>query len=176
MPRAFRWYPICQSSIGLKWFGLATLHNSGSGPTISITWTAICFTIYSYTYKHWLQTTSFSVIFEFLVALLQNTTHITTTTTMAAASGNGPLAPYMRPCALREWIGYIPPSLRMYFGGVEGVCGCSFVPAMMNCHNIGVFWEPYTPSTPQKNTSASLGVVAHPYVVPVRSARPHVGH
>ncbi len=55
-------------------------------------------------------------ILEFLVALLQNTTRVTTTTTMAAAGGNGPLAPHMRPCTLRqcfEWIGYIPPSLRM---------------------------------------------------------------
>ena len=37
-----------------------------------------------------------------LVALLQNTTCITTATTMAAASGNGPLVPHMRPCALRR--------------------------------------------------------------------------
>jgi hypothetical protein len=36
------------------------------------------------------------------VALLQNTTGVTTATTMAAASRNGPLAPHMRPCALRQ--------------------------------------------------------------------------
>ncbi len=63
MTWAFWQYPICRGSIGLKWFGLATLHNLGSNPTISFTWTAVCFTIYSYTYKHCLQTTSFSVFF-----------------------------------------------------------------------------------------------------------------
>ncbi len=39
---------------------------------------------------------------------------------MATAGGNGPLAPHMRPGAPRqrvEWMGYNPPSLRVYFGG-----------------------------------------------------------
>jgi hypothetical protein len=57
---------------------------------------------------------------HFSVALAQNTTGITTTTTMAAASRNGPQAPHMRHCAPRqhfEWMGDNPPSLRMYFGG-----------------------------------------------------------
>ncbi len=40
-------------------------------------------------------------LFLFSVALAQNTTGITTPTTMAAASRNGPLAPHMRLCALR---------------------------------------------------------------------------
>jgi hypothetical protein len=45
----------------------------------------------------------------------------------------------------------------------EGCWGCvwpskhSFVPAMMNCHNIGVFWGPYTPSTASKIISACSG-------------------
>jgi hypothetical protein len=55
-------------------------------------------------------------LFLFSVALAQNTTGIKTTTTMAAASGNGPLAPHMRPCAPRQrvkWMGDTPPSLRM---------------------------------------------------------------
>jgi hypothetical protein len=39
---------------------------------------------------------------EFLVALLQNTTRVTTATTMATAGGNGPLVPHMRPCAPRQ--------------------------------------------------------------------------
>ena len=34
---------------------------------------------------------------EILVALLQNTTRVTTATTMATASGNAPLAPHMCP-------------------------------------------------------------------------------
>jgi hypothetical protein len=36
------------------------------------------------------------------VALLQNTTGVTTATTMAAAGRNGPLGPHVRPCAPRR--------------------------------------------------------------------------
>jgi hypothetical protein len=56
----------------------------------------------------------------FSLALAQNTTGITTATTMAAAGGNGPAVPHMRPGAPRqrnEWMGDSPPSLRMYFLG-----------------------------------------------------------
>jgi hypothetical protein len=59
-------------------------------------------------------------LFLFSVALAQNTTGITTATTMAAAGGNGPLAPHMRPGAPRrrvKWMGDNPPSLRMYVLG-----------------------------------------------------------
>ncbi len=59
-------------------------------------------------------------LFLFSVAIAQNTTGITTATTMAAAGGNGPLAPHMRPGAPRwrvEWMGDNPPSLRLYFLG-----------------------------------------------------------
>ncbi len=38
-------------------------------------------------------------LLKFSVALLHNTTGITTATTMAAGGGNGPLAPHMRPYA-----------------------------------------------------------------------------
>jgi hypothetical protein len=71
-------------------------------------------------------------LFLFSVALAQNTTDVTTATTMAAAGRNGPLAPHMRPGAPRrcvEWMGNNPPSLRMYFGGgVEGVYGPQSAP------------------------------------------------
>jgi hypothetical protein len=40
-------------------------------------------------------------LFLFSVALAQNTTGVTTATTMAAAVGNGPLALHMRPGAPR---------------------------------------------------------------------------
>ncbi len=59
-------------------------------------------------------------LFLFSVALAQNTTCVITATTMAAANGNGPLAPHMRPGAPRrhvKWMGNNPPSLRMYFLG-----------------------------------------------------------
>jgi hypothetical protein len=66
MTRAFWRYPICQGSIGLKWFG----YNLGSGhATISVTWIAICFTIHSNEYKHCLQTTIFSVFVAFFISL-----------------------------------------------------------------------------------------------------------
>jgi hypothetical protein len=38
-------------------------------------------------------------LLNFSVALAQNTTGITTAKAMAAASRNGPLVPYMTPCA-----------------------------------------------------------------------------
>jgi hypothetical protein len=59
-------------------------------------------------------------LFLFSVALAQNTTGITTATTMAATTGNGPLVPYMRPGAPHqriEWMDDNPPSLRMNFLG-----------------------------------------------------------
>jgi hypothetical protein len=59
-------------------------------------------------------------LFLFSVALGQNTTGITTATTMAAAGGSGPLVPHMRPCTPRrrvEWMDNNPPSLRRYFWG-----------------------------------------------------------
>ncbi len=59
-------------------------------------------------------------LFLFSVAVAQNTTVVTTATTMAAVGGNGSLAPHMRPGAPRqrvEWMGDNPLSLRMYFLG-----------------------------------------------------------
>jgi hypothetical protein len=70
-------------------------------------------------------------LFLFSVALAQNTTGITTAATMAAAGGNGPLAPHMRPCAPRQhvkWMGNDSPSLRMYSLRVEGVYGPQSAP------------------------------------------------
>ena len=55
-------------------------------------------------------------LLKFSVASLQNTTGITTATTMAAAGRNGPLAPHIRPCAPHqrvEWMRDNPPSLLM---------------------------------------------------------------
>jgi hypothetical protein len=103
--------------------------------------------------------------------LQQHTTGVTTattattatiTTTMAAASGNCPLAPHMRPCTLCQrikWMGNYPPSKQIYFLVVLRVCMAlkhSNVVAMHHCRNKGVFLGPYTPSTP-KIISACLG-------------------
>ncbi len=62
---------------------------------------------------------------HFSVALAQTTTAVTTATTMAATSNNGPLAPHMRPCTPHqcfEWIGDNPPILPKYFLGLLRVC------------------------------------------------------
>ncbi len=92
-------------------------------------------------------------------------TSITTVTTMAAAGRNIPLAPHMRPCAPHQCIKWMGNnSLRKQIQFLEGWgCiwppKCSFVPAMIHCHIIGVFWGPCTPSTPQRivsSCSASL--------------------
>ncbi len=64
-------------------------------------------------------------LLNFSVALAQNKTGVTTATAMAAAGGNAPLVPHMRPCATRqhhEWMGHNPPSKWMYFGGRLRVC------------------------------------------------------
>ncbi len=91
--------------------------------TISNIWITICFTINVisklFCYKHLILV----FLFCFSVALAQNTTGITTATTMAAAGRNSPLVPHMRPCAPRwcvKWMGDNPPSLRMYFWGGWG--------------------------------------------------------
>ncbi len=132
-------------SIGPKRFRLWPCYNSGSDhATISNIWITICFITYSNKYNYCLQTTNFSALY-FSVALAQHTTGITTSTTLAAASGNCPLAPHMRPCApcrRFEWLVSNPPSLWMYFWGCQGCVWPSkrsFAPAMINRHNIGVF-------------------------------------
>ncbi len=85
---------------------------------------------------------------------------VTTVTTIAAAGGNGPLAPHMRPCTTCwhvKWMSDNPPSKQIYFlegWGCVWPLKCSFVPTMMHYHNIGAFWGPYTSSTPQRSISA----------------------
>ncbi len=82
---------------------------------------------------------------------------------MAAAGGNGPQAPHMRPCTprqRREWMGDNPPSLRMYFMG--GLRVFMALKALLCSGNDaspqhGVFWGPYTPSTAARITSTCLG-------------------
>ncbi len=77
----------------------------------------------------------FFAFFSISVAIAQNTMGITitTATTMAAASGNGPLALHMRPCACRCILGRD-----------------SFVPGMMHRHNMECFGGHTHPQQPQK--------------------------
>ncbi len=101
--------------------------------------------------------------FSISVALAQNTTGVTTATTMAAAGGNGPLAPHMRPCTRADVSNGWKTTLHACRCILGEDWGCvwpskrSIVPAMMHCHNIGVFWGPYTPSTAPKIISACSG-------------------
>ncbi len=105
----------------------------------------------------------FFAFFSISVALAQNTMGVTTTTTMAIADRNGPLAPLMRPCAPcwhSIWMGDNPPSLRMYFWWWFRVCMalkvllCSGNDASPKHRS---FWGPYTPSTAPKIISTCSG-------------------
>ncbi len=124
MTRAFRRYPIC--------WGPLDHSGLGSGHATTWAWTTLLLAIYElqYVLQYIVINKLFGnhqlilvFLFLFSVALAQNTTGVTTTTTMATAGRNGPLAPHMRPCALRrcvKWMGNNPPSLRMYsLGGLR---------------------------------------------------------
>ncbi len=59
-------------------------------------------------------------------SLSTNTTGVATAVTMAAAGGNGPLAPHMRPCSscwCVQSMGKTPQASRHNFWDVEGVYG-----------------------------------------------------
>jgi hypothetical protein len=121
MTRAFRRYPICRGP----------LDHSGLGSGHATTRTRATLLLAIYELQYVLQYILINKLFGnhqiilvflvlFSVALAQNTTGITTATTMATAGRNAPLAPLMRPFALRwcvKWMGDNPPSLRMYFWG-----------------------------------------------------------
>jgi hypothetical protein len=123
MTRAFQRYPICRGP----------LDHSGLGFGRATTWAQATLLLVIYELQYVLQYIVINklfgnhqlilVFFLFSVALAQNTTGITTITTMAATGRNGPLAPHMRPCAPHrrvEWMGNKPPSLRMYsLGGLR---------------------------------------------------------
>ncbi len=124
MTRAFRRYSICRGP----------LDHSGSGSGHATTRARATLLLAIYELQYVLQYIVINELFGnhqlilvflflFSVALAQNTTGVTTATTMAAAGGNGPLAPHMRPCAPRqrvEWMSNNPPSLRMYsLGGLR---------------------------------------------------------
>ncbi len=82
---------------------------------------------------------------------------------MAAASGNGPLAPHMTPCAPHQhhkWIGYNPPASGCNFLGGWG-CVCPQSAPLFRrwwiATTFGEFWGPYTPLTATKIISTCLG-------------------
>jgi hypothetical protein len=124
MTKAFRRYPICRGP----------LDHSGSGCGHATTQARATLLLAIYELQYVLQFIvinklfgNHQLIFVFLfllsVAIAQNTTGVTTATTMATAGRNGPLVPHMRPCApcgRIKWMGNNPPSLRMYsLGGLR---------------------------------------------------------
>jgi hypothetical protein len=105
MTRAFWRYPICRGPLDRS--------GSGSGQDITGAWATLQLAVreLQYVLQHKVIVSKklvFVFSLHFSVALGQNTTGVTTATTMAAAGENGPLAPRMRPCAPRqcfEWMG-----------------------------------------------------------------------
>ncbi len=103
MTRAFWRYPICRGP----------LEQSGLGSGHATTWARTMLQLAIYELQYVLQYIVINKLFGnhklillflflFPVSLAQNTTGVTTATTMATAGGNGPLAPHMRPCAPRQ--------------------------------------------------------------------------
>jgi hypothetical protein len=124
MTRAFQRYPICRGPLDHSGLGF--------GHATTQAWAMLLLAIYElqYVLQYIVINKLFGnhklilvFLFLFSVALAQNTTGITTATTMTATGGNGPLAPHMRPCAPCQhvkWMGDNPPSLWMYsLGGLR---------------------------------------------------------
>ena len=117
MTRAFRQYPICRGPLDRS--GLGSGHDTTRArATLQLGVCEVQYVLQHIVINKIIVSKKLVLVFSlhFSVALVQNTTGVTTTTTMAAVGGNGPLAPHMRPCApcqCIEWMGKRPPSLRM---------------------------------------------------------------
>ncbi len=138
------------------------LDQSGSGSghaKINVTWIEICFTIYSNKLKNCSQTTNFSHFIAFFSNL--STKHNRHHNRHNHGRRQWKWLPSTPHEALHQMDGWQPPKQ----AGIIflGCWGClwpskrSFVPAMIHCHNIGVFWGSYTPSTAQKIIPTCLG-------------------
>ncbi len=133
LTRAFQRYPICRGPLDQSGFGSGH-DTTGAWATLQLAVRELQYVLQHTVINKIIVSKKLVLVFSFLfsVALAQNTTGVTTATTMAAAGGNGPLAPHMRPCAPRqrfEWMGDNSPSLQMFFGGgVEGVYGPQSAP------------------------------------------------
>ncbi len=163
MTWAFRRYPICRAG-GVHWTKVVLRH--GLGHAQLAIWITICFTINVINKPFCNKQPSFCVFICLSVALAQNTTGVTTATTMAAAGGNGLLAPHMRPCAPRrrvKWMGDNPPSLRLYcWGG----WGCLWPSKRFRRWCIATNWSVlramHTPTAPKIISACSGGY--HPSI------------
>jgi hypothetical protein len=142
--KSFPAIPNMPGSIGPKWFELWPPYNLGLVDTIiSNAWIIIHFTIHSNSYKSWLQTTSFSVFIESFSSLITKCNwHHNHHNHSRRWRKCLPSAPHE---ALRFmpmlWMNRLqPPKIAdVIWGGGWGCVWpskCSFVLAMMNCHNI----------------------------------------
>ena len=177
--KSFLAIPNMPGSIGPKWFGLRPRYNLGSGHTaMSVTSVTTCFTIYSMNKIIAYKQLILVFLLHFSVALAKNITGITTTTAMAAAGRNGPLAPHMRPCALHrcfEWMWDNPPSV--FLGGWGCVWPSKALLFQQWCISTKLeFFEGHTHHQPrQKLHLLAWEVVTYSFKASARSARPHVG-
>ncbi len=174
MTRAFRRYPICRGPLDKSGSGSGHTTTQARPRTISHIWITICFTINVLNKLFGNKQLILVFLFCFSVALAQNTTGVTTATIMAAAGGNGPLAPHMRPCAPRwriKWMGDNPPSLQMYFGG-----GSRCLWPSKCFRRWCIFTKPECfEGQPQKLYPLARGVIAHPFDALAQSERSRVG-
>ncbi len=126
MTRAFRQYPICHGSIGLKWLG--SVHS-----IIRVMWILLCRTIYSNKYKYWSQTINLSIVITFFSSLSKTHNWHHNCHNHGRRRRKSPLLPHMRQ-ALRFapmlWMdGWQPPKLGdIILGGVEDVYGPQSAP------------------------------------------------
>ncbi len=131
--KSFPAIPNMHRSIGPKLFGLRPPYNLGSvHATIRDMWITICSTIYSNTYKKWLQTTSFSVFIELFSSLItKHNWHHNRHNHGRPRRKWPPSAPHeaLRSAPTIRMNGLQPPELAdVIFGGVEGVCGPQSTP------------------------------------------------
>jgi hypothetical protein len=103
MTRAFWQYPICRGPLDQSGLGSGH-HTTRAWSTLQLTIRELYYVLQYIALHTNIVCKQLVLVFllKFSVALLHNITGITTTTTMAAAGGNGSLVPHMRPCAPRR--------------------------------------------------------------------------
>ncbi len=142
--KSFPAIPNKPGSIGPKWFELRKCHNLGLTTLQLAIWEL------QYVLQYNVMTIFFGnkqiiLVFYFFFQQPQHkkTIGVTTATTMAAASGNAPLAPHMRSSAQRrrvQWMGNNPQVCGCILGGgLRVFMALKVLPVMLHWHKIGVF-------------------------------------
>jgi hypothetical protein len=102
MTRAFWQYPICRGPLDRSGSGYGH-DTTGVRAKLQLVVRELQYVLQNIVINKIIVSKKLVLLFSLhvSVALVQKTTGVTTATTMAAAGRNGPLAPHMRPCALR---------------------------------------------------------------------------